>query len=163
LKTYAAGELWPLTLTDAQLRTTSALCDLIIPADEQSPAASAAAVPRFIDEWISAPYPNCKLDREIIVRGLQWINTEAQRRFQLDFAALSAEQTRLICEDIRSRTQAHPQYTDAALFFKHFRDLTALGYYTTPVGAKDLGYVGNEPQATFEGPSLEVLKRAGLA
>ena len=43
LKSYAAGELWPLTLTDAQKRTTRVLCDLIIPADETSPAASAVA------------------------------------------------------------------------------------------------------------------------
>ncbi len=85
LKTYAAGDLWPLALTDAQKRTTRVLCDLIIPADETSPAASAVAVPEFIDEWISAPYPDCRRDRETIARGLAWLDVEAQRRYGSEF------------------------------------------------------------------------------
>jgi hypothetical protein len=156
-KTYAAGDLWPLTLTDAQLRTANVLCELIVP------AASAVAVPRFIDEWISAPYPGCKPDREIIVQGLGWLDTEAHRRFQQDFAPLTADQARLICDDICNRSQAKTQFASAALFFERFRELTAVGYYTTPLGAKELGYVGNVPLTSFEGPPLEVLKRAGLA
>ena len=57
MKVYAAGELWPLTLTKEQRATATALCDLIIPADDTSPAASSVGVVDFIDEWISAPYP----------------------------------------------------------------------------------------------------------
>lgn len=162
-KIYAAGELWPLTLTDAQKRTTTALCDLIIPADEHSPAASAAAVPEFIDEWISAPYPDCKRDREVIVPGLAWLDAETRRRHAGDFATLNPEQARRICDDISNRSLAQPQFALAAAFFSRFRDLTALGYYTTPIGMKDLRYVGNEPLVTFEGPPLEALKRVGLA
>lgn len=161
LKTHAAGELWPLTLTDAQKRTTTVLCDLIIPADEHSPSASAVAVPRFIDEWISAPYPDCKHDRDIIVPGLAWLDAEARRRYGSDFATLKPEQASRICDDICNRSQA--QFADATEFFERFRALTALGYYTTPIGMKSLGYVGNEPRATFEGPPPEVLKRVGLA
>ena len=66
LKRYAAGDSWPLTLNDAQRQTTRALCDLIIPADAHSPAASAVATHEFLDEWISAPYPDCQRDRETI-------------------------------------------------------------------------------------------------
>jgi Gluconate 2-dehydrogenase subunit 3 len=155
-KQYTPGELWPLTLTDAQTRATKALCDVIIPADAQWPAASALAVHKFIDEWISAPYPECQSDREIIVRGLTWLDAESRRRHSTDFAALSADQANSICDDI-------PNNADAAKFFDRFRNLTALGYYTTPIGMKDIGYVGNEPLPTFDGPPLEVLKRVGLA
>jgi len=49
LKKYAAGDLWPLTLTKEQRVTATALCDLIIPEDEQSPAASKVGVVDFID------------------------------------------------------------------------------------------------------------------
>jgi hypothetical protein len=161
LKTYAAAELWPLTLTDAQKRTTRALCDLIIPADEHSPAASAVAVPEFIDEWISAPYPDCKRDREIIAPGLAWLDTEARQRHGDDFAALSLEQSRRICDDIRNRAQT--RFAEAAAFFECFRNLAALGFYTTPIGMKDLQYVGNEPRGQFDGPTLEALKHVGLA
>jgi hypothetical protein len=31
------------------------------------------------------------------------------------------------------------------------------------VGMKDIGYVGNVPLATFDGPPIEALKKAGLA
>lgn len=163
LKTYAAGELWSLTLTDAQKRTTRVLCDLIIPADEHSPAASAVAVPEFIDEWISAPYPDCKRDREIIAQGLAWLDTQARQRYGADFAAVSSEKSSRICDDICNRSQAQPQFAEAAVFFECFRNLTALGFYTTPIGTKDLRYVGNEPRVQFDGPPIEVLKRVGLA
>jgi hypothetical protein len=163
LKPYSAGELWSLMLTDAQKRTTRALCDLVIPADEHSPAASAVAVPEFIDEWISAPYPDCKRDREIIVPGLAWLDAQARQRYGDDFAAVSLEQSRRICDDICNRSQAQPQYAAASAFFERFRNLTALGFYTTPIGMKDLQYVGNQPLVQFDGPPLEVLKRVGLA
>ena len=34
VKSYRAGQLWPLTMNEAQRRTAAALCALIIPADE---------------------------------------------------------------------------------------------------------------------------------
>ena len=36
------------------------------------------------------------------------------------------------------------------------------GYYTTDIGAKDLGYVGNYAMQTFDGPPPEVLKQLGI-
>ncbi len=57
-RTYRPGELWPLTLTPAQRRLAAVLVDLIIPADEHSPSAPAVGVVDFIDEWVSAPYPD---------------------------------------------------------------------------------------------------------
>jgi hypothetical protein len=51
----------------------------------------------------------------------------------------------------------------AAAFFARYRALTAGGFYTTPVGVRDLKYVGNVATATFEGPTKEVLERLGLA
>jgi hypothetical protein len=50
----------------------------------------------------------------------------------------------------------------AAVFFARFRDLTAGGFYTTPQGTKDLGFVGNRPSTTFEGPSEAVLGIVGV-
>jgi hypothetical protein len=48
-------------------------------------------------------------------------------------------------------------------FFKRFRHLAAGGYYTTPQGMRELGYVGNTPSANFDGPTPEALKHLGLA
>jgi hypothetical protein len=163
LKRYTAGNGWPLTLNEAQRRTTRALCDLIIPADEHSPAASAVATHEFIDEWISAPYPDCRRDREMIVHGLDWLDQESHRRYRRDFASAGAGQMSALCDEIADAVKAAPDRAQAAAFFKRYRELTAIGYYTTPVGMKDLRYVGNEPLVTFNGPPPEVLKRLGLA
>jgi hypothetical protein len=162
LKMYEAGELWPLTLTDAQRRTTRVLCDLIIPADELSPAATAVATDQFIDEWISAPYPTHRRDRDVVTRGLGWLDEESQRRYRHPFADSDAEHATSICNDICNEQPKAPELAGATAFFARFRELTAIGYYTTPVGMKDLRYTGNEPLVAFNGPPAEVLKRLGL-
>src|SRR5579863_7832815 len=43
---------WELTLTPDELRTVTALCDMIIPTDDKSPSASQVGIPDFIDEWV---------------------------------------------------------------------------------------------------------------
>ena len=43
-----------------------------------------------------------------------------------------------------------------------YRALTAGGFYTTPVGTRDLKYVGNVAMTTFDGPPPEVLKKLDL-
>jgi hypothetical protein len=162
LKTYAPGELWPLTFDARQKRAAAALCDVIIPADGTAPAASSLHVHEFIDEWISAPYPDQQKDRPLVVDGLAWIDVEAQRRFTKDFADLDAAQQTAICDDICFLPKAGTRFKTAAGFFARFRDLTAGGFYTTPEGMKDIGYTGNVPSKTFDGPPQEVLKQLGL-
>ena len=152
----------PLTLTENARATTKALCDLIIPADDVSPAASAVGVVDFIDEWISAPYPQQRGDRPVVLNGLLWIEAESQKRFGKAFPALADAQRAQIADDICS-TASKPEFADAAKFFAKFRDLTAGGFYTTPVGMKDIGYRGNVPLEKFDGPPIEALKKAGLA
>ena len=163
VKDWQPGGPWPLTLSANARLTTAALCDLIIPADEKSPAASAVGVVDFIDEWISAPYPQQRADRELILPGLIWIEAEAQKRSGREFPALSGAQMSAIADDICSAAKAKAEFAGAAKFFARFRDLTAGGFYTTPVGMKDIGYTGNVPLERFDGPPLEVLKKAGLA
>jgi len=163
IKEWTPGGPWPLTLGVKARLTTAALCDLIIPADEHSPSASSVGVVEFIDEWISAPYPQQRGDREIILPGLVWIEDEAQKRFAKVFAALDEKQKNAIADDICSAAKAAPPFAAAAKFFAKFRDLTAGGFYTTPVGMKDIGYTGNVPLEKFDGPPLAVLKKVGLA
>jgi hypothetical protein len=162
-KIYKPGDVWPLTMTDAQRRTAAALCGAIIPADDKSPSADSLNVHDFIDEWISAPYPEQVRDRPVIIEGLAWVDAEAQRRFGAAFAALTEAQKAAICDDLASPARARPEFAQAARFFARFRDLTAGGFYTTPEGMKDLGYVGNVPTVTFDGPSPAALKHLGLA
>jgi hypothetical protein len=151
MKVYKSGDLWPLTLSKEQRATATALSDLIIPADDTSPAASSVGVVDFIDEWISAPYPDHAVDRKIVLDGLSRTEADAQRRFGTAFAKLSPTQM---------SAMADAMIEDP--FFIRYRALTAGGFYTTPVGFRDLKYVGNVPMKAFEGPTPEILQRLGL-
>lgn len=162
LATYQPGELWPLTLTAAQRHLAQVLCDLIIPADEHSPSASAVGVVDFIDEWVSAPYPACQRDRPVVLEGFAWLDSEAARRTGREFATLSVPEQLTICDGVCDASRATPERRAAASFFARYRDLTAGGFYSTPVGRKDLGYVGNVPQPRFDGPPAALLKKLNL-
>jgi len=161
-RVYKPGELWALTLPPGMRRTAAALCDVIIPADSESPSASAVGVVDFIDEWISAPYEAQRTDRKTILEGLGWLETESKRRFRKFFADLSNAQMTSICDEICYLPKAKPQFIEAAEFFATYRDLTAGGFYTTPEGSKDIKYVGNVPLTRFDGPPPEVLRKVGL-
>ena len=159
---YKPGDVWPLTLTAAERRTVTALADVIIPADDLGPAASAVRVPDFIDEWLSAPYPSQQKDRELIVPGLAWIENEAMTRFKAAFAELKPEQQRAICDESARSGTRPPEFAHPAVFFSRFRGLAGGAYFATLPGWKAIGYVGNMPQAGFNGPPEEVLARLGV-
>ena len=162
LRVYAPGDLWPLTFTEDERLTATALCDLIIPADAGSPSASAVGVVDFLDEWISAPYVPQQQDRKLILAGLNWVEDEAARQFGCRYSACNASQQSAICDAICYLPKAVPQFAEAARFFARFRDLAVGGFYTTPEGMRDIGYVGNVALAQFDGPPPEVLERVGL-
>lgn len=72
---------WERQLRADELESLAVLCDLIIPADERSPAASELGAHDFIDEWVSAPYEANRNDLVLIRGGLRWFDREADRRF----------------------------------------------------------------------------------
>ena len=163
MKAYKAGDYWPLTFADAERRAVVALEDIVIPADGRSPSASAVGVTDFVDEWVSAPYPDNVRDRKTIVEGLEWLEGESKRRFGAVFADASDAQRQALCADISAEGPEHTEAGTASRFFRRFRDLVAVGYYTTPAGMKEIGYVGNLPLARFDGPPAELVAKLGLS
>lgn len=161
---------WSRTMTEAQLRTSAALCDMILPEDERSPAASAVGVPDFIDEWVSAPYPQQQDDRAMILVGLEWLEQESQSRFGSSFAAAEEDQKAALLDSIAYPDTTAPDLANQAEFFRRFRYLTVGAFYTTEAGIADAGYIGNVAIAgDYPGPSEEamahlagVLKQLGL-
>jgi len=163
VKTYKPGEVWPLTFTAAQKKTATALADTIFPADQYGPAASEVGTVEMIDEWISAPYPEQKNDRPLVLQGLEWFEQESTKRFNKGFADLSADQKRAICDDVCFTNKAKDRFRGPARFFAKFRNIAAAAYYATPAGWKAIGYVGNVALEKFEGPPPEVLRILGVA
>jgi Gluconate 2-dehydrogenase subunit 3 len=161
-KLYRPGDVWPLTLSQTQRRTAAALCNVILPDDGRSPSAESVGVVDFIDEWVSAPYPHQLEDRPIVLEGLAWMDAEALLRFEKYFAEITEAQQHAICDDICYEPHAKPKFARAAAFFTRYRDLTVGGFYSTPAGWKDIGYIGNVALSKFEGPPPELLRKLGL-
>lgn len=159
---HKRGEFWPLTLSATQRRLAAVLSDLIIPADDHSPSASAIGVVDFIDEWVSAPFPAQQRDRPIVLEGFAWLDAESTRRAGKAFADLGTAGQSAICDGLRSAADAAPGHRDAAQFFARYRDLTAAAFYSSPAGRTDVGYIGNVPLTSFEGAPPELLKKLNL-
>ncbi|WP_394760649.1 gluconate 2-dehydrogenase subunit 3 family protein [Phenylobacterium sp.] len=134
---------WSRIMIPAQLQTAAILADFILPASGAAPSASALGVPDFVDEWVSAPYPDQLKDRPIVLTGLNTLAPKVLKTSAADRAkALDA---------LRHSTDPATQK-----FWKRFRRLTIGAYYTTPEGFKDVGYIGNVPRGSDPGPSPEV-------
>jgi len=134
---------WSRIMIQAQLQTAAILADHILPASGAAPSASSLGVPDFIDEWVSAPYPDQVKDRPVILNGLN---------------ALSAKVLKASAADRAAALAALPASKDPTThaFWKKFRRLTIGAYYTTGAGFKDVGYIGNVPRTSDPGPSAEV-------
>ncbi len=156
------GEYWPLTFTEAQRRQAAVLSDLVIPPEGANPSASAVGVVDFLDEWVSAPYQQNLSDRKVVLDGMAWLDEESVRRFGRSFAESSEAERASLAEEMSRSPKAEPEPDTSQAFFRLFRDLVGSGYFTTPVGMKDLGYVGNVPLATFDGPPTELVAKLGL-
>ena len=161
IRKYNPGDLWPLTFDKKQRRQMIVLCDIIMPADKTSPSASSLGVHDFVDEWISFPYPAQAGDREIILEGMELLDEKSVLRGKPDFVSLPAKEQLVICEDLARKAKANQNRFPGSFFYR-LRNLVAGGYYTTPAGMKDIGYVGNIAQAEWNGPPAEVLKKLNL-
>jgi hypothetical protein len=160
-RVYKPGDLWPLTFSDEQRRVAAALCQVMIPADKQSPGAGRIHVHDFIDEWISAPYPTQAKDRGIILSGLAILAQDSLKRFSQSFDEVSDKKKTALCDDMAIAVKNGPQESSEG-FFTRFKALTVVGYYTTPEGMKAIGYTGNLRSVTFDGPPAVALSQLGL-
>lgn len=149
---------WPLTMKSGEREAVRILADLIAPADEVSPGAGAIGVDAFIDEWVSAPYPSQREDRALILSGLAWLDAESRGRFDENFAAAADAQRREILDDIAFKDRVKAGYEQPAAFFSRLRALVLAGFYTSPEGVADIGYIGNTPiVGDYPGPTPEAL------
>lgn len=157
VKFYEPGDVWPLTFTEEQHKVVSALADIIFPEDDLGPAASAVRVPDYIDEWVSAPYPNQQRDRGVVMPGLAKFEETAKAKYQKSFADLDPGQRDEFCQSIVSADQ-HP----LAGFFHKFTMIASGAYYSTTEGWEAIGYIGNVASGIFFGPPQEVLDKVGV-
>jgi hypothetical protein len=139
-----------------EMKTISILADIIIPRDETSGSATDAKVPEFI-EFIVKDIPQ----HQIPMRGgLKWLDIQCMKRFEKDFASCTAQQQIEMIDEIAYPEKAKPEMQQGVAFFNRMRDLTASGFFTSEIGIKDLGYVGNRPNQ-WDGVPQDVLDEHG--
>ncbi len=140
-----------------ELATITILADIIIPKDGVSGSASDAGVTEFI-EFIVKDMPQHQLP---VRGGLRWLDRESKLRFGKNFKDLKPEQRINIVDDIAYPEEVKPQYSQGAAFFSLMRNLTATGFYTSEIGIKDIGFVGNTPNV-WTGVPEDVLAQYGF-
>jgi hypothetical protein len=138
----------PKHLKSHQFKTMKHLGDLIMPADATSPAASEAGAAEFIDFLCSR---NEDL-AAIFDGGLAWLDEYTKHKYGTDFlSSKPAEQTAVL--DLAYGTRGgSPEVAGGSVFFMWARNMVVDAYYTSPVGVKDIGYMGNGAMSTFSVP-----------
>lgn len=144
--------------TNAEMKTITALTALIIPADDRSGSAVDAGVPDFI-EFMAKDQPRYQLP---LRGGLRWLDVFCLKQHKKIFTECSAQQQTAVLDLIAYPEKATPEVSQGVSFFTMMRNLTASGFFTSKIGIKDLGYVGNTPNE-WNGVPDDVLKQYGLA
>ena len=144
--------------TPHEMATITILADIIIPKDDVSGSASDAKVPDFI-EFIVKDMPK----HQVPMRGgLRWLDMQCLTRYQNSFAECNKQQQMEMVDAIAYPKKAKPEMKSGVAFFNLMRNLTATGFYTSEIGGKDVGYMGNTPNQ-WNGVPADVLKQYNLA
>ncbi len=158
--------------TPHEMATITVLGDIIIPKDDVSGSASDAKVPEFID-FIVRDMPQHQLPMR---GGLRWLDMHCLKRFEKAFKDCSSTQQIEVVDEIAypvieytddkgnkvTKGKVKPGMEQGIAFFSLMRNLTMSGFYTSEIGVKDIGYVGNAPNK-WNGVPDEVLKQYNLA
>jgi gluconate 2-dehydrogenase gamma chain len=82
-----------------------------------------------------------------------WLDATCTGRYGKTYLECDVEQKKQILDLIayRKNGRADPSLNQGIGFFSFLRNLTADGYFTSEIGIKDLGYVGNSYLRDFPG------------
>jgi hypothetical protein len=144
--------------TEHERKTVKMLADIIIPKDERSGSASDAGVPEFI-EFMMIDQPQ----QQLTVRGgLKWLDVQCNKRFEKNFVDCTENQQFEILDEIAYPEVAKPEMSQGVAFFTHFRGLVASGFWSSKIGMKDIGFMGNVANVWVGAPK-EFLDKLGVS
>jgi gluconate 2-dehydrogenase gamma chain len=152
----------PKAFNAHEFKTLERLSDFIVTADAHSPGAIAA----HAAEWIDYMASNCPELAEIFTGGFAWLDHDMQRRYGADFVDAKLEQQTAMLDLIAVQKNEAPENAAGIHFFRWARNLVLDAYYTSPIGIKELGYMGNTAVSEFHVPDEALhyaLKRSPFA
>ena len=148
----------PKFFDEHEAATIAVLSDIIMPKDKVSGSATEAKVPEFIDFIVLD-----MTEHQVPMRGgLRWLDLHSVKKHGKSFVSCSKTEQLGICDEIAYPKIAKPDVAQGVSFFSKIRDLVTTGFYTSEIGVKDLGYMGNQPNQ-WAGVPDDVLKQHGLA
>ena len=160
-KKRAAGIYKPTLFNPHEYKTVARLAELIIPADEVSGSALEAGAPEFID--VIANHNTDLANR--LIGGLAWLDRRMEISHGKPFLLCTPEQQMAMLDVIAYRKNATDSGAIGVRFFDWMRRLTADAFYTSPIGIKDVGYLGNKGMTVFQVPVAAIdyaVKKSGL-
>lgn len=173
-KKETGGVYKPKVFNDQEYRTLIRLSEIVVPADEVSGSAVDAGAPAFIDIL-------CSENRVLAGKftgGLGWLDAHGRQLHGKDFLEISEADQMAILEklveaetyrqdmELRGFTYADSGYLDfrgygvypntplgaGVEFFSLARRMIVDAFYTSPLGVKDVGYVGNSAYTKYVVP-----------
>ncbi len=158
----AAAASAPSFFSAHEWRTVHVLVDYIIPRDERSGSATDAKVPEYMD-FLLADKDTPENQKVAMHGGLAWLDNECRDRFGKSFVAASDAQRRQVLDDIAYPKTARPEMRHGVMFFNHFRDMTASGFFSSAMGWKDVQYIGNVVNPGYDGCPPAALEKLGVS
>jgi gluconate 2-dehydrogenase gamma chain len=152
----------PKFFTAHEWKTVRMLADIIIPKDDRSGSATDAKAPEFMDFMLAEK--DTSENQKVQMRGgLAWLDSEMKHRFGKDFiSAADAERTQVL-DDIAYGKKVKPELRRGAAFFDRFRNSVAGAFYSTPMGWRDVQYMGNVFNPNWQGCPPEATKKLGVS
>ena len=143
----------PLFLDEHQNETLIIVSDLIIPATD-TPGAKGALVNRYIDLLLAA---ETRESQKAFLNSLGYLDGESIRRYKAAFRYLARED-----QDDLLHSLAYPSgnsgWTGEAAgpdighgHFQHLKQRISMAYYSSQIGAKELGWDGAPAHGVYQG------------
>jgi gluconate 2-dehydrogenase gamma chain len=148
-KKVAANVYTPKFFSPHQYKTLQALCQAIIPAEADCGGAIEAGAPEFID-LLTSENPEFQLN---LGGGMMWLDANCTDRYENVYLECAPVQQKEILDLIAFRANAirEPSLSQGVEFFSFLRTMTVDGFFTSEIGIKYLGYVGNTYLKEFPG------------
>jgi gluconate 2-dehydrogenase gamma chain len=145
----SSGEYAPKFFPEHQYKTLRALCQAIIPSDQESGGAIEAGAPEFLD-LLSSENKDLQLQ---LGGGIMWLDSTCMERYGQTYLQCAPGQRTEMLDLIAFRKNADkdPRLRPGIEFFSTLRKYTADGFFTSEIGIQYLGYVGNTYLKEFPG------------
>ena len=141
---------------ESELLMITTLAELILPPTPQG-TIQQANVPEFIEFMVKDHQPF----QTTIRGGLMWLNNYCNRTYGTNFVNSTATQQKQLLDQIAYPDSDAKEQKFEVEFFSLMRNLVVTGYFTSQVGIKELGYVGNTPNL-WNGVPDDVMEKHGF-